>query len=754
MSMRFPAFSLRRTWIYLVMPLVTLSGIVASAFLYTALRNREITNAVNQLENNCDLKQTEIQRQLAGGITLLYAMLAIVQEVGTGNMNNDMWNSYASTLIKEGNWSVLSFSRSELVSLSGLDEFETRTSLEVVQTVPGGGLEPVTHNRPFYLPIVDTYPSTARIRGLDNLAEPARREVVLRGYRTRDLVVSDPFYAPNANPAGGGPQRAFLLFLPVYDANGFPEGALTEAYFENTIVRDRFSGGITYAFGIGEAVLFSDPIDAPRATIRERRFPLADRNVTLHCGVVFRESIAPGLTAAFGIVLSLLVTIAGSVILIVLRRRRLADEKATREARERTTAEDAYRVKSTFLNHVSHELKTPLNGIQGVLSLLLDDSLEEEQKESVQQGLHKAEDLSDMLENLIEFSAFEAGAVSARMEDIPLSTIVDDVVVRAQQLLKNQNVFHHPDNVPNIVVRTDGRKVSRIMGILLHNAFKYTKKGRVSLELDLKPREVSIAILDTGRGIPPDFLEKLRRQDYAQTSRTDGLGLGLALAYKFAELLAARIDIHSVEQRGSTFTLHLPDSDRIAHEFLQSPRHDGGALREGVELQEIHVTSPPEPQPKAQTSPELQVEASKGMGVQPTPATGVTSGISQENPPKHKKVILVADDNDLNRKVLCRMLRGLGYEYIEANDGWEALEAYKREGDKVGLILMDIQMPIMDGVEATKALRVLHNDIPIVAVTANAIETEAQRYKDAGMTAVMTKPVNKDQLRHILSLYS
>ena len=528
----------------------------------------------------------------------------------------------------------------------------------------------------------------------------------------------------------------------MYDADGFPQGALSEAFFENTIVRDRFSGGITYGFGIGRGVLFSDPIDASKATVRERRFPLADGSVTLRCGIVFRESIAPGLTAAFGVVLSLLVTIAGSVILVVLRRRRLADEKATKEARDRAMAEDSYRVKSTFLNHVSHELKTPLNGIQGILSLLLDDDLDEEQKTSVRQGLVKAEDLSDMLENLIEFSAFEAGAVVPRMEDIAVKELLNEAVIRAQQLLKNENAFHHPADVPNTVIRTDGRKVSRIMGILLHNAFKYTKKGVVRLEVAVQPHEVDIAVVDTGRGIPSDFLERLRRQDYAQTSRTDGLGLGLALAYKFAALLAARIDIQSVEGHGSAFTLRLPDGINVAEEGMRGDHHDD--QKQGIELVEVHVTAPP----ADATSP-----TSKG-DTQPTSSIDVPAEAQGARPVNPKKIILVADDNDLNRKVLCRMLHSLGFEYIEANDGWEALEAYKREGDKVGLILMDIQMPIMDGVEATKALRALHNEIPIVAVTANAIETEAQRYKEAGMTAVMTKPVNKDQLRHILGLYT
>ena len=135
------------------MPLVTLAGIVASAFLYTALRNREIANAVNQLENNCDLKQTEVESKLSGGITLLYAMLAILQQVGPDRMSNDLWNVYAGTLIKEGNWSILSFSRSQLVPLSELDDFEKRQSLRVVRTSPSGDLIPVTRDRPFYLTV-------------------------------------------------------------------------------------------------------------------------------------------------------------------------------------------------------------------------------------------------------------------------------------------------------------------------------------------------------------------------------------------------------------------------------------------------------------------------------------------------------------------------------------------------------------------------------------------------------------------------
>lgn len=694
----------KSTLIYLSGPLVSAAGIALSVVLYVTFRNNELDTTVNQLENNCDVKQIEVQRQLAGGVTLLYALQSLILAVKS--MTDAQWNAEVSQLVNAGNWSILSVSRSELVPLSRLDAWEMATGLRVVQTNQQLDLVPVVRDRPFYLPIINTYPSTARIRGLDNLSEHARRDVVLRGYAGRELVMSDPFYAPNANPAGGGTQRAFVLFLPLFDEHGFPTGGITEAYFENTIIRDRFRGGISYAFGIGESVLFADAAQEASAITRTRSFPVADRAVTVRCGVVFKQSPAPILIAALGIILSVLFSLASSLAIWVRRKRRNVDIEAQRLTDERQLAENLYKMRNNFLNHISHELKTPLNGIQGILTSLIDDGLTSEQKSAVLEAAKRADDLGEMLENLVEYSAFELGNAQIWREMVPVRAIVQEAVARGSALATDTVRFREPAEIPRYIVDTDKAKMIKALRILLQNAFRYTDGGEVKIQASHDPDRstVSISVSDTGRGMSESLLAAILNGDVAYGRRTNGLGLGLSLLRKINQAVGAELNITSREGTGSTFTLTLP----VAAEEPPPVEPDRMSMESLVPVADHHT----------------------------------------------KKVVLVADDNDLNRKVLCRMLRKLGYECVEADDGVAALEAYEQHGSEVGLVLMDIQMPHMDGLQATRELKGKNADIPVVAVTANAVSAELQSYMESGMSEVLSKPVNKDQLDRILKTYT
>ena len=718
--------------IHIFIPVLSLVGVAVSVFLYILFRKNEKQSAINQLENSCDIKQMEVQRQLTGGITLMYALMAILEAGGKGNMNDDIWDAQTKRLVTAGNWTILSISRSVLVPAANLSDWESSSGLEVVQTAADLSLIPVPRNRSLYLPIINTYPKDARIRGLDNLSEPARREVALRAFNTSRLVLSDPFPAPNVNPAGGGSQRAFLLFLPLRDAKGDPVGAVTEAFFENTIVSDRFSGGITYSFGIGDSILFSDEHAQSSTTIvRQRDFPIADRYLALRCALDFRQSPAPVIVAVLGVTLSVLAALAVSALTWIRHKRRAAVTEAQRLEDERRVADNLYKVKNTFLNHVSHELKTPLNGVQGVLSNLMDEGLTTEQLQAINEASVRADELADMLDNLIDYSAFEAGNVSIWLENTPLSRIVADAVQWVHKLLKrgrdgNRNVFRGPDVVPPVLVFTDLRKLGKVVRILLHNGLKYTRHGVVRLDCSTEGQWGKIAVTDTGIGIAPSVLACIRRGDMAQgrkvegeVQNADGLGLGLSLVQRILSTINATLEIDSTEGMGSTFAIKVPLATPDTVAFPIPARDD---TTETMELQEI--------------------------AIQPRPVSP-----AQHSPGSAKKVVLVADDNDLNRKVLCRMLQKLGYECVEANDGLQALKAYEEHGDEVSLVLMDIQMPRMDGLQATKELKLKNKSIPVVAVTANAVSAELLNYMESGMSEVLNKPVNKDQLERVLRTY-
>jgi CheY-like chemotaxis protein/two-component sensor histidine kinase len=364
-----------------------------------------------------------------------------------------------------------------------------------------------------------------------------------------------------------------------------------------------------------------------------------------------------------------------------------------------------YRMRNTFLNHVSHELKTPLNGVQGILAGLADDGLTTEQKAAVREATQRADDLGEMLENLVEYSAFEAGSVGTWREVIPLRSIMSKVVSRGHALSRPDVTFVEPTDVPRVLVFTDQTKLVKALRILLQNAFRYTDRGTVSLTATREGEDVRLAVADTGRGMSESLMQALRSGAVAQGHKTDGLGLGLSLLQRINTLIGARSVIESIEGRGSTFALILPTAGEEPVEADHQP----------IETQ---------------------------SGAQ---ASGTWNG---------KKVVLVADDNDLNRKVLCKMLRKLGYECIEADDGVAALAACERHGSDVGLVLMDIQMPNMDGLQATRELKAKNSSIPVVAVTANAVSSELQSYMESGMAEVLSKPVSKDQLSRILQTYA
>ena len=362
---------------------------------------------------------------------------------------------------------------------------------------------------------------------------------------------------------------------------------------------------------------------------------------------------------------------------------------------------------------MSHEIRTPINGIIGFLSILSDMPLTVDQRELVD-GIHSAAGtLMSVINDILDISKIEAGKVELEDMDINLPETVRDIEIMFANLATSQSVnftvtIDLPDDRRR--VRCDMPRLRQILNNLLSNALKFTfAGGDVCLALSLDHDMLLFDVTDTGIGIPDDKKASLfmpfMQAESSTTRRFGGSGLGLAISRNLAQLMGGDITFTSVYNVGSTFSLRIP----------------------------YREPSPVRPSLVSATSAERMQET----------AMRKNSPAGNES---YDKSILIVDDTVMNVKVAVRILESAGFKTAVCYNGLEAMNMLKAFPDRYGLILMDCQMPVMDGYEATRAIRVLKpplKDIPIVAMTANALKGERENCLAAGMDDYLSKPVEK-----------
>jgi CheY-like chemotaxis protein len=370
-------------------------------------------------------------------------------------------------------------------------------------------------------------------------------------------------------------------------------------------------------------------------------------------------------------------------------------------------------IKDEFLAIISHEMRTPLNGIKGSIDLMLCNEVNQEQLELIQTCNHSSNELSYIVENVLILTEAIAGTLTLAKKPYRLRHALQSLcqsLESAIELKKLDFHIHIDDTVPDIVVG-DPVQINRILGHLLNNAIKFTLEGHIEFRVFCNTTQASdeqkgksellFEVSDTGIGIETEqhqmIFELFQQAEMSFSRRFGGLGIGLPISQFLSHTMGGKLTFESQTQQGSVFKLRLPIHSEQA----------------------LTVT---------QKKPPIQGD-------------------------NHHYNILIVEDNSINLSIEKAIVSKLGYQVHTATNGKEALDLLLTQ--HIDAILMDCQMPIMDGFETTRCIRKANNhpshNIPIIAVTANATSTDRERCFSAGMDDHLAKPVNMNSIKTVLT---
>lgn len=373
--------------------------------------------------------------------------------------------------------------------------------------------------------------------------------------------------------------------------------------------------------------------------------------------------------------------------------------------RAKELAEAGTQAKNEFIASISHEFRTPMNGILGLSDMLKNTSLNNEQQVLLNGIISSAENLLVLLNDVLDFSAIEAGKMKLDYQPFMLDRVLEDISImmkmKAREKSLKFSVNIRPD-VPNSIVG-DAQRLRQILINLANNSIKFTEKGSINIRVSLVERDslqatLRFVVSDTGIGIPQQAMDSLfkvfSRVKQDKTKLVSGTGLGLSICKKLTDLMGGEIGVESVVGQGSAFWFTLPfvlstvtPVSEIADPFTHSIKFSG-------------------------------------------------------------RRVLVAEDNQINQMVVDFQLQKMGFEVEMVANGQDALELYSKKS--YDLILLDIQMPLLDGFEVAKKIRELESlsglHLPIIALTANAMKGDREEYLAAGMDEYVSKPFTHESL--------
>jgi PAS domain S-box-containing protein len=374
-------------------------------------------------------------------------------------------------------------------------------------------------------------------------------------------------------------------------------------------------------------------------------------------------------------------------------------------------AEASNRLKSNFLANISHEIRTPLNSVVGFSNLLLNNNLTNEVKEEYIEHInHNSEKLLQIIGDIIDLSRLESSQIEITYEEASLSAIVNEIIEEARQIIRRNekpiilNVKNHFEDVGDLIF-TDRTWLKRVLNHLMDNAVKFTLEGSVEFSYLLENQNIVFKIRDTGIGINKENLgrifEEFRQEFDGHHRPFEGLGIGLTLAKEVIERMGGKIVVESEKGVGSEFSFSIPY--------------------------------------RPAGSPKTKV------------ATVINESIMKPIDWSSRKCLLVDDNKDV-LIYLNRVLTDTGVSIITARSGFEAIEIIKATPD-IDVVLLDMQMPEMNGIETTREIRKIRKNLPIIAQTAFIFEDDKDIILEAGCDACLIKPIRREHLLTVMSSF-
>lgn len=399
-----------------------------------------------------------------------------------------------------------------------------------------------------------------------------------------------------------------------------------------------------------------------------------------------------------------------------IRQCQHAEDQANILAHE---AMSASRAKSEFLANMSHEIRTPMNSIVGFSEILSETELPDEANSYVKLICNSSQILMQLIKDILDFSKIEAGKMQIEVEECHIGKLLGEV----ESMMRPMAIEHgiqfeilQCDVIPDII-RVDRLRLRQCLINLINNAVKFTEAGHVYVSVTMQDKEdafyLRFDVEDTGIGIPSDKLdlvfESFTQADGAMTRKYGGTGLGLAITRKLCDLMDAEISVISEEKKGSVFTILIP----AGIDTIDTAKGNWNKYEMIDDLNELF-------------------QGEKGMHM-------------------YNGKILVAEDNPSNQKLITILLQKMGLEVALADDGRSAVD--QGTSESFDLILMDMQMPTMNGYEATRQLRGKGISTPIIAVTANAMMGDEEKCLEAGCDGYLSKPIDRTKLTQIIGQY-
>ena len=410
------------------------------------------------------------------------------------------------------------------------------------------------------------------------------------------------------------------------------------------------------------------------------------------------------------------------------------------EARDQ--AESAARSKSSFLANMSHEIRTPMNGVIGMIALLKQGGLAEQQLAYFETIERSADALLLIIDDILDFTKIEAGRLTLGRSAFSIRDSLSSIEALFSEPASQKGLvlgFTVDSAVPAVLVGDPGR-IRQILLNLIGNAVKFTDKGSIAVTASVADTDqgehIRFTVADTGPGIHPEdqtrIFGEFFQADVSLTRSHGGTGLGLAITDQLVRLMGGRIGFESRYGAGSLFWVELPmevSAENSLQELAAGGAEGGANQKEVARLERL-------------TNPAASASA---------PTTGATEYPLSVT---YELSVLVAEDSEVNQFIIRELLAKWGIEIAVAANGLEAVDAFKEQ--EFDLILMDIQMPEMDGLEATRRIRSLQNDesvheeCEIVGLSAHAMSGDRERYMAEGMVDYLTKPIRTEELRKIL----